>query len=233
MDMGPLLGKAKLLIRKGPEERRMRLIEPCLLELSKPTNSITTSGCAEISSDSLVGYGLDPDYLRRVESVSASPDTYLDQFDVETDDWRFNMSELLSQPNDFTGVIDLTEEGASTTIPETPADSPPEPVTPFIPTEAAPGQKIKNPAELEENRFPDITPPTAEEEIALSTKEWRRLKNLTDEDTPPYEFDGEVLIRFNPSPSDAEMQPIASLITASSTATESAGDFMDMGGGRY
>ena len=176
------------------------------------------------------GYGLDTDYLRRVESVSASPDTYLDQFDVETDDWRFNMSELLSQPNDFIGIIDLTEEGASTTIPETPADSPPEPVTPFIPTEAAPGQKIKNPAELEENRFPDITPPTAEEEIALSTKEWRRLKNLTDEDTPPYEFDGEVLIRFNPSPSDAEMQPIASLITASSTATESAGDFMDMGG---
>ena len=168
------------------------------------------------------GMGLDPDYLRRVETVSASPDTYLDQFDVETDDWTFNAS-------DAPTLTELSET-TDTTIPETPTPS--EPVTPFIPTEATPGQKIKNPAELEESRFPDITPPTAEEEVTLSTKEWRRLKKLTDGEAPAYDYDGEILIRFNPSPSDSDMQPISSLIASGETTSSDAGNFMsDLGEG--
>ena len=170
------------------------------------------------------GMGLDPDYLRRVETVGATQTgyNYLDQFDVETDDWTFNAS-------DAPTLTELSET-TDTTIPETPTPS--EPITPFIPTEATPGQKIKNPAELEENRFPDITPPTAEEEVTLSTKEWRRLKQLTDGEAPAYDYDGEILIRFSPSPSDSDMQPISSLIAAGETTTTSADDFLsDMGGG--
>ena len=160
------------------------------------------------------GIGLDPDYLRRVETVSASPDTYLDQFDVETEDWTYNAS-------DAPTLTELSET-TDTTNPETP--TPTEPVTPFNPTEAAPGQKIKNPAELEESRFPDITPPTAEEEIALSARYWQRQQRIAGGE-PLYDFDGEILIRFSPSPSDAAMQPIASLITSSGTVSESADDF--------
>ena len=126
---------------------------------------------------------------------------------METDDWTFNAS-------DAPTITELSET-TDTTIPETPTPS--EPVTPFIPTEATPGQKIKNPAELEESRFPDITPPTAEEEVTLSTKEWRRLKKLTDGEAPAYDYDGEILIRFSPSPSDSDMQPISSLIASGET----------------
>jgi hypothetical protein len=163
-----------------------------------------------------MGGRLDPDYLRRVEAVSGNPDTYLDQFDVETEEWRFNAA-------DAPPLSEVEGDSIDTIIPET--STPSEPITPFTPTEATPGQKIKNPAELEESRFPDITPPTAEEEISLSTREWRRLKKLTDEEAPPYDFDGEILIRFSPSPSDPDMQPIASLISAGGTVTESADDF--------
>jgi len=167
-----------------------------------------------------MGQSLSPDYINRVSTVGQGNGKYLDQFDVETDSWTYQ--------GDTPTLEEVVEGLGSDPMPTAASLAPSEVFVPFVPTGASPGMKIKNPMQVDGSKFPAITPPTAEEEISLSKREWDRQKKIQGSD-PLYDFNGEVLVTFTPSPSDAEMQPITSLISsaADTDAPQSADDFFN------
>ena len=165
-----------------------------------------------------MGQSLSPDYINRVSTVGLGNGKYLDQFDVETDSWTYG--------GDTPTLEEVVEGLGSEPIPTAASLAPSEVFVPFVPTGASPGMKIKNPMQQDNSKFPSIVTPTPEEEIALSNREWNRQKKIQGSD-PLYDFTGEVLVTFTPSPSDSEMQPITSLISSATDtdAPQSADDF--------
>jgi hypothetical protein len=163
------------------------------------------------------GSSLHPDYVGRVNAVATDASDYLTQFDVEPSTYTFNAADAPT----YSDMVEI-ESAAGGEIPAPIEAS--EPVEVFVPSVPTPGMKIKNPATLEDTRFPTITPPTTEEEVALSKREWERQKKVTGEN-PAYDFAGEVLVNFTASRHDEVMQPISSLISGGSTAPASADDF--------
>ena len=165
-----------------------------------------------------MGQSLSPDYINRVTTVGLGNGKFLDQFDVETDSWTYDGT---------TPTLEEVVEGlGSEPMPTAASLAPSEVFVPFVPTGASPGMKIKNPMQEDSSKFPTMTPPTPEEEIALSKREWDRQKKIQTAD-PMYDFTGEVLVTFSPSSFDASMQPITSLISsaADTDAPQSADDF--------
>lgn len=167
-----------------------------------------------------MGQTLSPDYTNRVTAVGLGNSKYLEQFDVETDTWVY------SEANDAPTLEEVVEGLGSQPMPTTASLAPSEVFVPFTPTGASPGMRINNPLTQTDEKFPTITPPTAEEEIALSNREWNRQKKMQGKD-PLYDFNGEVLVTFTPSPSDNAMQPITALISsaADTGAPQNADDF--------
>jgi len=169
------------------------------------------------------GQDLHPNYVNRVNAVASDASEYLAQFDVEPSTYTFNAADAPT----FADMVEIEESSGMmdgmNTIPITPPETS-EPVEVFVPSAPTPGAKIKNPATLENTRFPTIVPPTAEEEVALSKREWERQKKVSGEN-PAYDFAGEVLVNFTASRHDESMQPISSLISGGSTAPVSADDF--------
>lgn len=173
-----------------------------------------------------MGQSLSPDYINRVSTVGLGNGKYLDQFDVETDSWTYD--------GDTPTLEEVVEGLGSDPMPTAASLAPSEVFVPFVPTGASPGMKIKNPMQVDSSKFPSIVAPTPEEEIALSNREWNRQKKMQGSD-PLYDFAGEVLVTFTPSPYDSDMQPITSLISsaADTDAPQSADDFLsddDWGG---
>ena len=165
-----------------------------------------------------MGQSLSPDYINRVSTVGLGNGKYLDQFDVETDSWTYD--------GDTPTLEEVVEGLGSEPMPTSASLAPSEVFVPFVPTGASPGMKIKNPMQQDNSKFPPIVAPTPEEEIALSKKEWNRQKKIQGSD-PLYDFTGEVLVTFTPSPSDSDMQPITSLISSATDtdAPQNADDF--------
>jgi len=167
-----------------------------------------------------MGQSLSPDYINRVSTVGLGNGKYLDQFDVETDSWTFD--------GDTPTLEEVVEGLDSEPMPTSASLAPSEVFVPFVPTGASPGMKIKNPMQQDPRKFPSIVAPTPAEEVALSNREWTRQKKIQGSD-PLYDFAGEVLVTFTPSPSDSDMQPITSLISSATDtdAPQSADDFFN------
>ena len=166
-----------------------------------------------------MGQSLSSDYINRVTTVGLGNGKFLNQFDVETDSWTANA--------DTPTLEEVIEGLGSEPMPTAATLAPSEVFVPFVPTGASPGMKIKNPMQVDSSKFPTMTLPTLEEEIALSKREWDRQKKMQGTD-PRYDFNGEVLVTFSPSPSDSDMQPITSLISSATDtdAPQSADDFL-------